>query len=242
MGNHPAGVLDQVVEEAVLRGAQAEPLAVHDHIPALEIHLEAVVDLDDLVLWPVAGVLETAQHGPDAAGELPGAEGLGHVVVRPQVQPSDAVVLVRAHGEHDHRHIADLPDALQGLEAVQPGHLHVQEHQIRLVVPDLLQGLDSVVGLQRLVAFQIQVHLDEAHHARLIVHHEDLFVVVCHGLPPCPLAPGCPKPAGCPLGDSAQLMLNLVPNCTSKPGSAQFLARTAYPWRLAPELGFLGVP
>ena len=131
-------------------------------------------------------LLKAAQHGANAAGKLARAERLGHIVVRAQVQPLDAVVLVRAHGEHDHRRVADLADALERLEAVHAGHFDVEQHQVRVVVAHLLQRLHAVVGFERKIAFQVQVHLDEAHHARFVVNDEDLFLgLVGHGVSRC---------------------------------------------------------
>ncbi len=71
MGHHPACVLDEVIEQAVFGGPQIDALAVHDHVTALQVHFQPVVDLDDLGVGP-ARLLEAAQHGADTAGQLAG--------------------------------------------------------------------------------------------------------------------------------------------------------------------------
>ena len=58
---------------------------------------------------------------------------------------------------------------MQRLEAIQPRHLHIQQHKVGLVVAHLLQRLVAVVGLQRQVTFQIQVHFDKPDHARFVI-------------------------------------------------------------------------
>ena len=67
MRHDPAGVLDQMVEQPVFGGAQADALAVDDHLTPLHVHLQPLVDGDDLV-FGAAVLLKAAQHGADAAG------------------------------------------------------------------------------------------------------------------------------------------------------------------------------
>ena len=68
-----------------------------------------------------------AEHGPDAGHQLRRPERLGQVIVRAGVQAGDPVGLGRAGGEHDHRDLALPPNQAEQLEAVQPGHHHVEE-------------------------------------------------------------------------------------------------------------------
>ena len=101
--NCPARVLDQVVEQAVLGRAQLDPLAVDDHLAAVEIYAQAVVDLEDRLRGRGRRHLGAAQHRLDPAGKLTRSERLGDVVVRAQFQPVDLVVLLAFGGQHDHR-------------------------------------------------------------------------------------------------------------------------------------------
>ena len=52
VGNHPAGVLDQVIEQTVLGWPQLDELAIHPHFAAVEVDLEAVVYFDNAMGEP----------------------------------------------------------------------------------------------------------------------------------------------------------------------------------------------
>jgi hypothetical protein len=109
-----------MVEQAVLGRAQVDAFPLDDDLAALQIHLQPVVDGDDLIVG-AALLLEAAQHRANTAGEFARAERLGDVVVGAQVKPLDAVVLVGAHREHDHRRVANFADAAQVSKPSIPG-------------------------------------------------------------------------------------------------------------------------
>src|SRR5919197_121565 len=84
-------------------------------------HYEAVrVALRGLLPRPAA-----AQPRIDPRQELLTAEGLRDVVVRAGAKAPDLVELLGAGGQHQHRDVAQLPDALEHLPPVQARHRDV---------------------------------------------------------------------------------------------------------------------
>ena len=84
-----------------------------------------VADLERLAL---DGGL-AAQQRLHARDHLLHREGLDDVVVGPGLQPADALVDLVARGEHADGHlVAALAQAAQDLEAVEVGHVQVEQH------------------------------------------------------------------------------------------------------------------
>ena len=56
-------------------------------------------------------------------------EGLGHVVVRPQLQTRHLVALQVVGGENQHRHPAGSPQRGEKIQSVSVGQVEIQQHQ-----------------------------------------------------------------------------------------------------------------
>src|SRR5947199_219455 len=67
------------------------------------------------------GSLGAAQDRANAGHQLARIEWLGHIVVGPHLEPDDAIHVVAARGEHQHRRLLALAQAAQHLEAAKPG-------------------------------------------------------------------------------------------------------------------------
>ena len=74
-----------------------------------------------------------AEHRLDPGGDLAWAERLGDVVIRADAQPDEFVDLLRPCGDQDDVDVAEGAQLAEHLEPVDPGHHHVQQHQVRLV-------------------------------------------------------------------------------------------------------------
>ena len=123
--------------------------------------------------------------------QLFGGEGFDHVVVHPQLEAVDAVVLLPPGGEHEHRGLAHLADLRHGGEAVQLRHHHVHDDQVESfgVFPTELHGLHAVLRLGDRVALEFRVLADEHADFGLVVYHQQMVHTVCPpwgaGLPRC---------------------------------------------------------
>ena len=79
----------------------------------------------------LAEVEAVRRHRADRGIDLVGLRGLQHVAVRPKLHEvcDELVLVVRA--EDDHLHLREvLLDTLGGLDAVEHGHLQVQQHDV----------------------------------------------------------------------------------------------------------------
>ena len=133
-----------------------------DFVGADEEH--AAAGLDDEALQPVGGRLEildelqkpalqiaarSAVHlltgARDRLPETFAVEGLQQIVQRMDIERAQRVLVVGRH-EDDQRH-ARGADGFDDVEAGRAGHLHVQEHEVRLQPADRLDRLGAVLAL-----------------------------------------------------------------------------------------------
>jgi hypothetical protein len=105
-----------------------------------DVDLE-VADADD-------GVGRLRRHPPEdgsaASDEHRHVEGLGDVVIRPELEADDHVRGVRPCGEQHDRHAAVPANLAHDLEAVQRGQHHVEDRQVERVATEPLQPLPAV--------------------------------------------------------------------------------------------------
>ena len=111
------------------------PFPVHGDGAAGEIHSDPLKAKDLPGLRPAAA----AQHGADAGEEFHHAKGLCKVVVRPQVQGLDLIVLRSLGGGHHHRDGGEGgvgPHPPQELYPVDAREHDVHHHKVRTLPPD----------------------------------------------------------------------------------------------------------
>jgi hypothetical protein len=113
--------------------------------------------------------LGATQDGANARHQLTGRAGLGHVVVGTHVEADDAVDVVAARGEHQHRHLAACANAPQRLDAGQARH-HDVEHHDRVAAAQGLAGAGLAVVLG--------AHVEAFAHEVLRQHRGEVGVVV----------------------------------------------------------------
>jgi hypothetical protein len=103
------------------------------------------------------------------ARQLPDREGLGDVVVRPQLQAHHLVDLLAARGQHHDRLVEALaPQRLADLEPRELGQHDVEDHEVGLGGARALQAGDAVGGGQDLVALELEVVLEAQDHVGLV--------------------------------------------------------------------------
>ncbi len=125
-GGAPAGEAPQQVE---LGGGEVDRRPRKQRPPGggLELHVADALRLD-------AGVgcraFLTAQDGPDAGHQLPGAERLGEIVVGPHGQADEHVGFVVAGGEHENGNRGLVLDPPADLQAVESRQHQVEHHQV----------------------------------------------------------------------------------------------------------------
>ena len=142
---HLAGVAQQVVQQIVLLGSQAERAVA---APGLARHrVEAQVGIGQRFIPGEDG--GAAQQRMDARQQLGRRKRLDQIVVRAGFQPLDTVFDRIARGEHqDERLVARRPQVFQHADAVQPRHQPVEHDDIRAVRLHLSQRLGAVGGAE----------------------------------------------------------------------------------------------
>ena len=167
---HRALVLGERREQLELLGAELELLTVQRHLAAGAVDAEAV-DLDDVRDLPLP--LATAEDGFHSRHELARIEGLGHVVVGADLEADDAVDVVTAGGEDDHRHVAGLADLLADGQAVHLRHHYVEDDEVRA---HRLRPLERLLAVRRGLdpeALVVQVETGELDDVLLVIDDED---------------------------------------------------------------------
>ena len=77
-------------------------------------------------------------------------ERFADVVVGAQLQSAHLIHVLVTSGEHEHRHVRDLADGLQDVEAVHARHRHVEQDNVWLLIEEHVQPRFAVGGSQYL--------------------------------------------------------------------------------------------
>ena len=87
--------------------------------------------------------------GADGRRQFAGGAALEHVAARAGLERLHHIRLVVVHAQDQHGQVGvralDLP---QGLQAVEPGHRHVEHHDIRAGLGRLLDRAGAVIGFR----------------------------------------------------------------------------------------------
>ena len=103
-------------------------------------------------------VARAAQDRLDPLDQQTLAEGLVHIVVGPKVEAEDLVDLFVLGGQDNDRDVRSLAQAAKHLHAIHPGHLNIENDQIRRIAFKRGQARGTVIiGLHNMaVAFKGQ--------------------------------------------------------------------------------------
>src|SRR3954447_605438 len=161
-------MVEQLPEEVELLRRELDLLVADARFAATGIdHEVAVLDDGALALRSIGrGAAQDRAHSRD---ELARVEGLRHVVVGADLEPDDLVDVLVTRREHQHRHVARLPDALADLDAVDVGQHQIQDDESRLLRLDELQSLGARSSSAHGVAGVLQIGGDERRDRRLIL-------------------------------------------------------------------------
>ena len=185
---------EQVVEHLFLEpdrlaqapGAHPHPLGVGFRQAVLR--LDSSGQREDRPLRVVEAVVEVLhpQQRADPGDQLDPLDRLDDEVVRTNLQAADAVGDLAESGDHDDRQqlaLRRLLQALADLVAVHPRHHHVQQHQVRRFLVDLLQRFDAVGGSDDAAVDVRQAAFDQLQVQRVVVddQHHRLSPGLSHG-------------------------------------------------------------
>ena len=97
------------------------------------------------------------------------AEWLGQIVVGTGIEAADLVALGPERREHEHRHVAHVPNALQDLPTVEVGQPDVEDHDIGLALMELADPVAAFERLGHLVALPLEEGPEQLADVRLIL-------------------------------------------------------------------------
>ena len=139
-----------------------------EHARDVELDVAGAHELDGRVRS-----LGAPQHRPDARDELLGAERLGDVVVRAELEPDERVGLVGARGEHDDRHGRLAPDGAGHVEPVEPRQPEVEHDEVGPAGAQRVERGLAVAGAEHGVAGGAEIVAAERDDLGLVVDDED---------------------------------------------------------------------
>ena len=123
----PPGSLGEQQQDVELAAGQLAPHAADAHLA------RAAIDGQALEAQRLGARRRRPPRAPQdraqARQHLARVERLRQVIVGAELQPHDAVQVVAARGQHQHRHVGLRADAAADLEPVHVGQHHVQDHR-----------------------------------------------------------------------------------------------------------------
>ena len=142
------------------------PEFIHRQRPALH---------DDIALFLDAGLicghgLAAAQNCANAFHKQALRERLPHIVVGPHAQTKNFIDFIIFGCQEDHRQISFLPQPPKQFHSIHPGHLNVQNGQIRLFVAQCRQCRSTVVERYNVVSLGLQDHRHRCQDIPIIVN------------------------------------------------------------------------
>ena len=149
-GEDPAAGPEQHAEQLKFLQRQRNVLAVCLDETGLRTDPQAV----DPIFLRSAALPGPPQQGLDPGQQLHHPEGLGQIIVRPQLQPQHLVIFAAPGREHDHRRQGGLPGGAEPFQDGKPVFLRqhdVQQHQLRR-----LPGEGAPKGGGRVEAFRVE--------------------------------------------------------------------------------------
>ena len=116
------------------------------------------------------------EDGPHPEQQLLGQEGLGEIVVGPDLQSLDAILRLAPGGEHQDGDTAGAADLPQDFKAIHSRHHHIQDDQRRLLLPPNLKGLLAGGGGHKIrVACPLEDGAQHLQKVPVIVHQQNLM-------------------------------------------------------------------
>ena len=124
-----------------------------------------------------------AQCRPDTGQQFLNGKGLREIIIRAEIEPADLVLDFIPCREHDDRHIRQFPYLAANGHAIHLRQHDIQQHQCIVPLDDALERPASIVLTFRLKALMLQLHLQIAGNAPLVLNNE-YFQWLRHKIPP----------------------------------------------------------
>ena len=124
-----------------------------------------------------------AQNRPDAGHHLHHAEGLGEVIVSPQIQPHHLVILRPTGGSNDDRDAGGggiAPEGFENFDTVHPGQHNIQQGQVKVVLGNQVRRGAAIVGNRAVIPRAAQADRNQPGNGNFVLHNQNAV----HPMPP----------------------------------------------------------
>ena len=168
MGHELAGVGGQLFEQAILGWSQSYLLPIYRDEASSEI------DPNPPIFEHRRGrkrLTSTTEERSNPCQELFAAEGFGEVIVGPEVERPDLILIGLPSAEDENRNGGVLSNLLADGKAVESGHDQIEYHQIGRPVLQDLECFLSAHGASRIERFT-QKTSNEGDEIRIVVYHK----------------------------------------------------------------------
>src|SRR3712207_5451792 len=169
-------------QDLELRRRQVQLLPLPAHGVAVWVELE-LPQLDEAVTVLAVLPSEPAQYRLDPRQQLLGVEGLGYVVVGPELEADHLIHRLALRRQQHHRDVALLPHLLQDLEPAHPRQHDVQNDQIQGLPPEYSERLDPVCRRQHPIPFRRQHNRGHLQKRRVVVYQQNRLFQTPENLP-----------------------------------------------------------
>jgi hypothetical protein len=168
---HATRLARHMQQELELGCGQHDVAAIDQHLHPRGIEGYRLADTDDIVAG--GRRLDAPHHGANPRHQLAGAERLGHVVVRAELEAGDTIGFTGPRGEHDDRHIAGPAQCARDIEPVRLRQCQVEHHEIGPAPGDLAERIGAVCGGHDVEPGALQVIPHEPQDLGLVVDDEN---------------------------------------------------------------------
>lgn len=155
-------------QQLELRGRQTDLPVAHPHLPTLQV--------DDQIPHPEDGgrgdlPLRPPQDRANPRHQLARAEGLGDVIVRPQLQAQHPILL-HPRRQDDDGHPGLPSDGATDVEAIHARQHRVQDDKVGPLPPEGMQRAGAIPHRDHAEPRLLQAGPDHLAHPGLILHHQ----------------------------------------------------------------------
>ena len=174
----PSCVLCQEFQDAVFSRSELHFFTIHRHLLGAVVDHEAAGGKDVLCAFgsDASQVCIAPYLGLHPGDELQRIEGLGDVIVSPDVQSGDLVIILGLGRKHDDGDVFFLPDPHGGLHAVQFRHHDVHDDEMQVFLFGHVYRFQSVVCLKNIIPLVSKVDLDGLSDLTVVIHDQYVYV------------------------------------------------------------------
>ncbi len=172
-GQHAARPLDEHAQHREFAVGEVDEHALGiEQLVAVEVHPPA--EEGEAAPRLGLGTVPAAQQRANMGEDLARRARLGEIMVRAELEPDDAILLVTQRGEQDHRRPARLHQPTTGGKAVLARHHYVEDDEIDAAARQYALHLGHARGRRHSIAIAAQPLSEEQADTDIVVDHQQM--------------------------------------------------------------------